>query len=93
MKSILEELYFGNLDPNKGIAGCKAIVKISEIENTLTELLEGKEKRLFLKFIDACDELNGIISVEKFVCGFAIGASMITEVHSVLDIYCHSEIA
>lgn len=75
MRRILEELYFGNIDPNtsffpKDSNYGRAMETISDTENKLMELLEGKEKKLFLDFVNAQSEINGILSVEKFMDGF-----------------------
>ena len=53
MRRMLEELYFGNLNPNdrsyiRDSGYGKAVRTISENEEKLTELLEGKEKKLLL---------------------------------------------
>ena len=49
MRRMLEEFYYGNLNPNersfiRDSAYSQAIQAISENEEKLTELLEGKEK-------------------------------------------------
>ena len=83
--SILEELYFGKLDPNTvsfDRSSCygKATQTIVDHENKLMELLEGKEKELFTDFSNAHCELNGITAVNKFTLGFRLGALVMVDV-------------
>ena len=58
MKSIIEELYYGNIDPqNSGFEDNESVQRtlrtISENEDWLTEHLTGEEKKRFLDFADA----------------------------------------
>ena len=58
MKSIIEELYYGNIDPqNSEFEGNESIQRelqaSSENEDWLTENLTGEEKKRFLDFADA----------------------------------------
>ena len=82
--NILEELFYGNLNPNnqtfkhKSQYG-KAMDVIARNEEILTEILEGKEKSRFLDFVNAYDEIMGITSVENFITGFMIGARFILD--------------
>lgn len=81
---ILEEFYFGNIDPNtqgfdhRSSYG-KAMQRISDCESKLTELLEGKEKQLFLDFCNAWSEINGATAVNKFITGFKLGTQFALE--------------
>ena len=47
----------------------------NELEDALTERLQGEDKRLFLKFVDAYDEFLGSADLESFTCGFRLGAA------------------
>ncbi len=82
--SILEELFYGNLNPSdqtferKSQYG-KAMDVIARNEEILTELLEGKEARRFSDFVNAYDEILGITSVENFITGFQLGARFILD--------------
>lgn len=55
MANFLEELYYGNIDPQargyrKGSHILKVSGNINELEEKLTERLSGEEKKLFLDF-------------------------------------------
>ena len=65
MRNFLEELYFGNLDPQaRGYRKDSHILKVSEnineMEEKLTQRLNGEEKKLFLDFCNAYGELMAI---------------------------------
>ena len=58
MKSLIEELYYGNIDPqNSGFEDDENVQRelqtISENEEWLTGHLTGEEKKRFLDFADA----------------------------------------
>lgn len=86
MNSVLENLYYGEIwpDENDGLDGNvdlrAAYSVISNCEEKLTELLDGKEKKLFLDLCNAYSESEAIIAYEKFKYGFALGAKMIIEI-------------
>lgn len=90
MRRMLEELYFGNLNPNdrsyiRDSGYGKAVRKISENEEKLTELLEGKEKKLLLDLVNAQGLVDGTTAVESFIQGFRLGARIAIEVMSDVD--------
>ena len=77
--NIIEELYFGNIDPNTETIDSdsdfgKASMKVSQNEDKLMELLGGKEKQLFIELINAQSEIDAITAVRKFTKGFQLGA-------------------
>ena len=64
MANFLEELYYGNVDPQargyrKGSHTLKVSKDINELEEKLTERLQGEDKALFLDFCNAYGELMG----------------------------------
>lgn len=84
MSRILEDLYFGELDVNtqsinEGTALHKATSIIDDSENKLMVLLEGKEKSIFLDYVNAWAELQAETEIEKFILGFKVGTRMTTE--------------
>ena len=80
MKKILEDLFFGELQPNvMNHSDNPSIQIMDEKEETLLKLLEGKERKLFLDLINAQSELDGNCAVEQFINGFKLGARMIAE--------------
>ena len=85
MRRMLEELYFGNINPNekkfiRGTRFDRAMQTVGDNENKLTELLDGKEKKLFLDLVNAQSEINGATAVECFIEGFRLGARIAIEV-------------
>lgn len=90
MRRMLEELYFGNLNPNnhsyvRDSGYGKAVRTISENEEKLTELLEGKEKKLLLDLVNAQGLVGGTTAVESFIQGLRLGARIAIEVMSDED--------
>ena len=75
MDSILEELYFGNIDMNtqsfdRNSDVSNAMDTLVKVEDKLTELLEGKEKQLFLDYVNAWSEVNAETAVGRFMFVF-----------------------
>ena len=84
MKSILEDLYFGELDVNTqkfecGSSQAKAMGIIDDREEKLSILLEGKERSMFLEYANAWYEIHAATAYCKFALGFKIGTRMIAE--------------
>ena len=84
MKNFIEELYYGNIDPqNSGFednAGVQRELRtISENEDWLTEHLTGEEKKRFLDFADAWSAFNGDAALDGFITGFRLGANFTFE--------------
>ena len=79
MRRMLEEVYFGNINPNtkqfiRGTDYNKAVRTMSECESKLTDLLEGKEKQLLIKMVNAQSEADSIGRLESFIEGFLLGS-------------------
>ncbi|MFI3327432.1 MAG: hypothetical protein R3Y35_14865 [Clostridia bacterium] len=79
--NILEELYHGNINPNTKIYTqntnfAKAKEILSDNEETLIKLLNEKEKKLFLVYVNAQATVSGESSVEDFIIGFKLGAKI-----------------
>ncbi len=90
MMNFIEDLFFGNLDPQrrgytKGSRIVKASGNINELEEKLTERLQGEDKDLFIDFCNAYGELMGDAEVDTFVIGFRLGAKMI------FDTFCSDD--
>ena len=84
MKNLIEELYYGNIDPqNSGFeddAGVQRELRtISENEDWLTEHLTGEEKKRFLGFADAWSAYNGDATLDGFITGFRLGARFVLD--------------
>ena len=84
MKSFIEELYYGNIDPqNSGFEDNESVQRelrtISENEDWLTEHLTGEEKKRFLDFADAWSAYNGDAILDGFITGFRLGARFVLD--------------
>lgn len=84
MKKVLEDLYFGEIQPNFSsfednphLKKCIQIVDENEV--ILSKLLKGKERKLFLELIDAQSEAESTTTAESFIDGFKLGARIVAE--------------
>lgn len=82
MKNFIEELFYGNIDPQaRGYTKDSNIRKISDkindIEEQLTYKLNKDEKDLFLNFVNAHSELYAESSLDSFIVGFRLGARFV----------------
>ena len=79
MKSFIEELYYGNIDPqNSGFEDDEGVQRtmqtIRENEEFLADTLTSEEKKRFLDFADAWSSFNGDSTLDGFITGFRLGA-------------------
>ena len=77
MKNFIEELFYGNIDPQaRGYTIDSNIKKVSDkindIEEQLTNTLNKEEKALFLDF-----ELSAESCLDSFIVGFRLGARLV----------------
>jgi len=84
MRTTLENLYYGNITPNElqckpGTPLQRAMEQSEECEEQLTALLEGKEKTLLLRLINAENEIGSTLALENFIRGFRLGVWLILE--------------
>ena len=73
--NIIEELYYGNIDPqDRGYHPKSPVKKVSDslndLEEKLTEQLAGENKALFLRFCNAYAEFMGESELDTFITGF-----------------------
>ena len=85
MKSILEELFYGNVCPNTDCRSADKETKelmgyIADHHDALNGTLTDKQKEIFEKFNDYYDELTDINEREIFVYAFRLGARIAIEV-------------
>ena len=90
MTNYIEELYYGNIDPqNSGFeddAGVQRELRtISENEDYLADTLTGEEKKRFLAFADAWSALNGDSTLDGFITGFRLGARFVFDTFLRID--------
>ena len=82
MKSFIEELYYGNIDPQNSEFEDNESVQcelrtISENEDWLTDNLTGEEKKRFPDFADAWSAYNDDATLGGFITGFRLGARFV----------------
>lgn len=84
MRKILEDLYYGDITPNErivkhGTSLQRAMEQAEECEEQLTALLEGEEKTLLLRLLNAENEIGSTLALENFILGFRLGVRLILE--------------
>ena len=84
MRSILEELFYGNVCPNTDCRSkdkeTKALIGyITDHHHDLSSTLNDKQKEIFEKFNDCYDELTDINEREIFVYTFRLGMRIAIE--------------
>ena len=82
MKNIIEELFYGNIDPQacsvkKGSYIQKQMTILANSESLLNEHLTGEEKRAFNSFVDASSIILGKSELDSFMVGFRLGAKFV----------------
>lgn len=80
MAKFIEELYYGNIDPQvRNTRQNKKYQKQMEIlmlnEDFLTDNLTGENKKKFLEYVNAWSVINGESALDSFITGFRIGAN------------------
>ena len=79
MDNIIEELYFGNLNPQASSPEKQEVIqrvgaRVQAQEELLLVLLSGEEKERFARYVDIRDEQLGECTADSFVTGFRMGA-------------------
>ena len=79
MVSFIEELYYGNIEPQnvkskESKAYSREMKILSENEDILLEELSEEDKKLFLEYVDAWGIVEGESVVDSFITGFKLGA-------------------
>lgn len=85
MRSILEELFYGNLCPNTDCRNTddqanELVVHLTNHHDRLYETLSDKQKELLEKCDDCYSELTDINEKEIFVYAFRLGARIAIEI-------------
>lgn len=84
MDSILEELYYGNVNPNtqyfnKQSDFGRAMKVLSDKESELLAVLNDTEKEVLQRYINAQLEVNSLTAKTKFLYGFKLGFQIAVE--------------
>ena len=79
MSSIIEELFYGNLEPQEVNSELtpklkKKLSNLAEKEEQLTARLDGEDKELFINYVSAYNEFSSISISDGFISGFRLGA-------------------
>ena len=79
MANFIEELYYGNVNPQQRSTDRNAtqqeqMVILSDCESYLTDHLSEEEKKKFLAFSNAWSIVNGESTLDSFIQGFRLGA-------------------
>lgn len=79
MANIIEEFYYGNIEPqelNSEITPKlkKKLSQLAEKEEQLTVKLNGEEKEMFLDYIRTYTAFSTIGNADSFISGFRLGA-------------------
>ena len=79
MKNFIEELYYGNLEPQARAIKSNTEVKrqmnvLDNAETKLMSLLNGKEKDLFCRYVSAWATVHQDATLDSFINGFRMGA-------------------
>ena len=79
MGNFIEELYYGNINPqdrstrqNKVVQEQRAI--LTQSEDFLSKNLPEDHKKSFIAFSNAWDIINGESNLDSFILGFRLGA-------------------
>ena len=84
MSGFIEELYYGNIDPQARNVKSNTTVKkemqtLSDREEELTSMLSGEEKEKFLSYVNAWSIVNGESNLDSFIIGFRYGAAFMQD--------------
>ena len=79
MSSIIEELFYGNLEPQELTTEItprlkKKLNELVKKEEELSAMLPEKEKELFSNYVNAHNEFSSISNSDSFISGFRLGA-------------------
>ena len=84
MRTIQEDLYYGNITPNEqqmipGSELKRAVDRVAKYENQLMEQIGVTEQETLTKLIRSQHEINSITATENFILGFRLGARLMVE--------------
>ena len=90
MRSIIEELYYGNISPSdrdivKGGTYSHILNLLTRNEDALVQTLTQAGQETFGKFKDCASELNDANEVTAFTVGFKLGMRLAVEAMISID--------
>ena len=82
MSNIIEDLYYGNIEPQEVNSELtpklkKKLSNIAEKEEQLSVRLNGEDKDLFQNYVSAYIEFSTTSNTDSFISGFRLGAKFI----------------
>ncbi len=80
MGNFIEELYYGNINPQERTTGRNETLQeqmaiLTQSEDFLTKNLPEDHRKSFTAFSNAWDIINGESNLDNFILGFRLGAS------------------
>ena len=87
--TLLEDLWYGNVDPHEtfldGNRQFKSLLALlGKNRNTLEETLTDLQKETLEKYDEAMNEMHSVAEVEAFSCGFRLGVKLMIEAGGIL---------
>ena len=84
MRDTLENLYCGKITPNEQDITPESVLadamdRAEQYVEKLTALLEGEEKTLLLRLLNAENEISSTMALENFILGFRLGMRIAIE--------------
>lgn len=81
--SMLEELWYGNINPSvdRDISNeeKKLVELMSRHQEYLTAKLKDKELDAFKKYVECCEEYTSLVECQAFEIGFKLAVRLLTE--------------
>lgn len=79
MYNIIEEFYYGNIEPQELTTEItpklkKKLSALVKKEEELTAMLPEKKRELFVNYVNAHNEFSSIGNSDSFISGFRLGA-------------------
>jgi len=84
MSNIIEDLYYGNIEPQEVNSELtpklkKKLSNLAEKEEELTTRLTSEDKELFQNYVSAYIEFSTTSNADSFISGFRLGAKFTYE--------------
>ena len=84
MKNILEEFWYGNIDPMEQSTGCNHAVKellklMGRNRERLYASMTAEQKETLTKYDDCINEMHSIMELEIFTYAFRLGGRFMLE--------------
>ena len=79
MSNIIEDFYYGNIEPQELNSKLSAklknkLSKLTENEEQLTAKLTDEDKEMFIDYVNTYNEFLSLSNSDSFISGFRLGA-------------------